>query len=283
LRYKLKIDFRIVIGRVNVRIPIFFSYAKPFNKNQEIFIEKVKLHLIQNGFSPETLGVNFHGISTPLESIKDKMSKCPGLLSIAFRRAYVKKGTGKLNTDLEDQEEYDISEKWITSPYCQIEPSMAFQIGIPILIFREKGVIADGILEKGVVPYYMPEFDLSKSIDEYFESSQWIELIKQWKEKVLNYKTKKLFEEDDIIKHIISYSLCKGKKISPEELYNMFNNTIDNDHTSHSGQRVNNYAYFLNQLKSCLNVDENDLEKEYKLPYHSLHSDYISICTDFFY
>lgn len=142
------------------------------------------------------------------------MSECFGLISIAFRRAYIKNGTEKLNADLENQEERDISGKWITSPYCQIEPSMAFQIGIPTLIFREAGVIDEGILEKGVIPYYMPVFDL-KSIDGYFEKKEWIDLLQQWKDLVLEYKTKKQFEEDDIIKHIISCSICLGKKYLP--------------------------------------------------------------------
>ena len=41
---------------------------------------------------------------------------------------------------------------------------MAYQLGLPILIFRQKGVIDDGILERGVVGLYMPEFDLEISI-----------------------------------------------------------------------------------------------------------------------
>lgn len=208
------------------------------------------------------------------------MSKCFGLLSVAFRRAYIQTGTAKFNADCKDQEAYDISGKWVTSPYCQIEPAMAFQLGIPILIFRETEVIDDGILEKGVTPYYMPVFDLNKPIDGYFESRDWIDLIQEWKVLVLEKKTKRLFEEDDIVKHIISYSICKGKKISSDELYNMFSNTIDNDRTNYSGQRWNNYDYFLNQLKSRLMTDE-DLEKMYQTD-SSLISDYIQICQTFF-
>lgn len=211
------------------------------------------------------------------------MSKCFGLISIAFRRAYIKNGTEKLNTDLENQKERDISEKWITSPYCQIEPSMAFQIGIPILIFRETEVIDEGILGKGVIPYYMPVFDLSKPIDEYFESSAWMDLIQQWKYKVLEHKTKKQFEEDDIIKHIISCSICLGKKIPSDELYKMFNNTIDKDQTNCDGQRWNSYPHFRDMLKSYLRVDEIELEKTYYTKYHSLESDYITTCGNFFY
>ena len=57
---------------------------------------------------------------------------------------------------------------------------MAYQIGLPILIFREKGVVAEGLLEKGVVGTYMPEFDVSKPQDSYFASAEWNDIIARW-------------------------------------------------------------------------------------------------------
>ena len=57
---------------------------------------------------------------------------------------------------------------------------MAFQLGLPVLILREKGVIAEGILEKGVLGVYMPEFDLSGNLDEYFKSREGVQIIQQW-------------------------------------------------------------------------------------------------------
>ena len=54
----------------------------------------------------------------------------------------------------------------MTSPFCHIEPAMAFQLGLPVLVFREKGVLDDGILEKGGCwVYILSEFDLDFSID----------------------------------------------------------------------------------------------------------------------
>jgi hypothetical protein len=44
---------------------------------------------------------------------------------------------------------------------------------LPILIFREKDVVDDGILEKGIVGLYMPEFDLDKPFD-YYWITTWI-------------------------------------------------------------------------------------------------------------
>jgi len=69
--------------------------------------------------------------------------------------------------------------------------SMAYQLGLPILIFRQKGVIADGILERGVVGLYMPEFDLDKSVDHYFASAEWHGVIGEWEGYVRSVVAKK--------------------------------------------------------------------------------------------
>lgn len=53
-------------------------------------------------------------------------------------------------------------------------------MGLPVLILREKGVIAEGILEKGVLGVYMPEFDLNCNLDDYFKSKEWIQIIQKW-------------------------------------------------------------------------------------------------------
>lgn len=251
-------------------IPVFLSYPKPFNKKQVKFVKKVEKHLKENGFAPRTLGVTDYSMDAPLVKIRRIMGECYGLLSIAFRRAYIEKGTGKHEANLANQEPYDISNSWITSPYCQIEPSMAFQIDMPILIFREKGVINDGILEKGVVGSYMPEFDLSFSIDGYFKSSEWNQLIHDWKKVVLEYKKYKQFETDEIIKHIISCSICEEKEISSKELYNAFAKSINSE-------GKNNYSRFA----SIIGIDEK-FEDRYLIKYHSALSDYITICKSFF-
>ncbi len=41
-------------------------------------------------------------------------------------------------------------------------------------------VIAEGILEKGVLGVYMPEFDLNCNLDDYFKSKEWIQIIQKW-------------------------------------------------------------------------------------------------------
>ncbi|WP_394886329.1 hypothetical protein [Clostridium butyricum] len=172
-------------------ISVFLSYPQPYLTRQKEFIDEIINQLKNRGFSTRTLGVTDYDTQAPLVAIRRLMLESNGLLTIAFRRAYIKEGLGKPSTNINGMSEYNISDKWLTSPYCQIEPAMAFQVGLPILVFREKGVIDDGILEKGVVGTYMPEFDLDIPIEEYFESPEWNQLLGKWEGYVRSVYEKK--------------------------------------------------------------------------------------------
>lgn len=162
-----------------MNISIFLSYPQPFLKSQQLFISEITDYLKNRGFSPRTLGVTDYDMDEPLTAIRRLMLECNGLLTIALRRSKIIDGIGKPSSDI-GVSDYQISNKWLTSAYCQIEPAMAFQIGLPILILREQGVIADGILEKGVTGTYLPEFDLSKPTSNYLNTEEWRQIIAKW-------------------------------------------------------------------------------------------------------
>src|SRR6185436_9700331 len=89
-------------------------------------------------------------------------------------------GTARLRTDVATLKEEPIDGKWLTTPWAHIEPAMAYQLGLPVLILREQGVLDDGILERGVAGLYMPEFDLEKPIEDYFAGAEWKGIIGKW-------------------------------------------------------------------------------------------------------
>lgn len=159
-----------------MKTSIFLSYPKPFNSEQKLFIDAVSSYLLDCGLEPRTLGVTDYDMDAPLKAIRRLMMESNGLITVAFRRTLIEQGTGKPGAP----DAYPISDRWLTSPYSHIEPAMAFQIGLPTLIIRESGVIADGILEKGVVGTYMPEFDLSSPASSYLESPEWEQIIRKW-------------------------------------------------------------------------------------------------------
>ena len=151
---------------------------------QEKFISKVSEYLDDRGFAPRTLGVTDYDTDAPLKAIRRLMMESNGLITVAFRRTFIEKGSGNYRTNIAALKSYELNDQWITSPWAHIEPAMAYQVGLPTLILREAGVMEEGVLQKGVVGTYMPQFSVSGSLDEYFDSPEWSDLIRKWEGQV---------------------------------------------------------------------------------------------------
>lgn len=163
-----------------MNISVFLSHPKPCFSKQEEFIERVRDYLKRRGFAARTLGVTDYDMDAPLTAIRRLMLESNGLITVAFRRTFVEKGTARLRTDVENLEETTVDGTWLTTPWAHIEPAMAYQLGLPILLLREKHVLADGMLERGVAGLYMPEFDLDQPVGAYFDSNEWQGIIGKW-------------------------------------------------------------------------------------------------------
>ena len=163
---------------MSYKIPVFLSYPKLFTKKQQDFIAAVQGYLDLRGFVGRTLGVTDYDMQEPLTAIRRLMLECNGLITMALKRSYIESGSSKPDSDCGEASS-NLNNTWLTSPYCQIEPAMAFQIGLPILILRERGVLAEGLLEKGVIGTYLPEFDLTTPISIYFDSEEWKQNYRQ--------------------------------------------------------------------------------------------------------
>jgi hypothetical protein len=173
--------FRLDAGAgVGLPISVFLSYPTPHLAGQVQFVDELAVALRDKGFEPRTLGVNEYDMDAPLTAIRRLMLESNGLITVALRRLWVGEGTVRKGADVSGVKETPFQETWLTSPYCHIEPAMAYQLGLPILILREQGVVADGLLERGVVGMYMPEFSLDTDPLEYLHSPEWSALLGKW-------------------------------------------------------------------------------------------------------
>ncbi|MFC0008021.1 hypothetical protein [Micromonospora siamensis] len=170
--------------RQTFKTSVFLSYPKPCREQQQGFIDRLCGYLDERGFAARTLGVTDYDMDAPLKAIRRLMRESNGLITVAFRRTYVDHAVANYLTDVTGRRSYDLSDVWLTSPWAHIEPAMAYQLGLPILILRESKVVADGLLERGVVGTYMPEFDVEDPTEEYLASPEWRQLIGQWEAQV---------------------------------------------------------------------------------------------------
>jgi hypothetical protein len=79
--------------RSRFKISVFLSYPEPCMTGQQNFIDKVCDHLDTLGLAPRTLGVTDYDTNAPLKAIRRLLLESNGLITIAFKRTYVEKGT----------------------------------------------------------------------------------------------------------------------------------------------------------------------------------------------
>ena len=177
------------------KINIFVSLSSPINREQLAFRDSLWGYLKKHGMDAVTLGYNIYDMEYPLRGIKNWMKQCYGLICIGFRRSHIQKGDVykkaviKDRYTIQNENEPDdlLDDKWLTSSFCHIETAMAFQFGIPILVFRESGVVSDGMMETGNMGLYMPEFSLSQNTPaDYMHSKEFTQLMALWMERVKN-------------------------------------------------------------------------------------------------
>jgi hypothetical protein len=173
-----------------VRVPVFLSCPTPFLEQQRLFIAGVTKYLEERGLEPRTLGQTNYDLDTPLRAVRRMLRESNGVLTIALRRHYITTGSSKPSSDMGAKAQ-DLSGQWFTSAWSQIEPAMAFQLGLPVMVLRESGVLADGILERGILDVYLPEFDVTTPVAEYVRSAQWTDLVSIWERHVRSVAMKK--------------------------------------------------------------------------------------------
>lgn len=164
------------------KIPVSLSYANPYNPLQSQFLDRVIEEIKSNLLFPRTLGRSDQSTETPLTAIRRMVISSYGLISFAFRRAFVEKAVSRPGSPIEQ----NFEDFWLSSPYLQIEPSMAYQQGLPVALFVENGVsmngVFGGILQLGAAPLNVITFNLNneQDITDFFNSVFWKETFLDW-------------------------------------------------------------------------------------------------------
>lgn len=160
-----------------MQIPVFVSSPKSYLNRQECFLQEIENLLKSHDLRPMTLGRSDYDMDAPLEAIRRLMAGSCGLICIAFRRTFIARGKDRPASDKGETERLR-DNTWLTSSYSQIEPAMAYQIGLPVLLWREKGVADEGVFDRGAVGLSMPVFDLDRPPN--LDDSEWRQPLREW-------------------------------------------------------------------------------------------------------
>ncbi|HEX8197516.1 MAG TPA: hypothetical protein VF571_15080 [Pyrinomonadaceae bacterium] len=157
-------------------LDVFLSVGTARNDEQEKFILAVEDYLRVNGFFPRTVGRSDFSYEAPLKCVEQVMKQCSGTVIIAFERLH-------LVTALEKRggsKEKSIQGENLPTVWNQIEATMGYVLGHPLLVIVENGLRSEGLLEARY-DWWVQKVDLNENA---LNSREFTGVFSNWKKRV---------------------------------------------------------------------------------------------------
>ncbi|MCR3759459.1 hypothetical protein KYB31_10730 [Clostridium felsineum] len=157
------------------RIPVFLSHPSRLNTIQQQFVDAIIRQIRRALLFPRTLPISEQYPETPLTNIRRMIASSYGMVSLNLRQRRVSLIENNLNQPIG-------GDVWEGSPFAQIEPGMAYQYGLPLLLIREIGVEQNGIWSFGIAPFLILEWDSTavNPIETFFRRNDWKSIFQNW-------------------------------------------------------------------------------------------------------
>lgn len=157
------------------RIPVFLSHPSRLNVVQQQFVDAIIRKIRKELLFPRTLPITEQYPETPLTNIRRMILSSYGMVSLNLQQQRVNIIENNLFQPIG-------TTVWQGSPFAQIEPAMAYQYGLPLLLIRETGVEQNGIWSFGIGPFLILEWDSTAQnpIETFFERNDWKSIFQNW-------------------------------------------------------------------------------------------------------
>ncbi|MFW2488723.1 hypothetical protein ACN077_09115 [Clostridium chromiireducens] len=172
-------DLMIESSKLLFRVPVFLSHPSRLNSTQQQFVDAIIKQIRSALLFPRTLPITEQYPETPLTNIRRMMLSSYGLVALNLKQRQV----SVIQNNLGQPQD---SVVWEGSPFAQIEPAMAYQYGLPILLIREIDVEQIGIWSFGIGPFLILEWNSNAPLGDFFTSNAWLEIFQNWISQVRN-------------------------------------------------------------------------------------------------
>ena len=159
---------------------VFVSVGRTASQRQEEFAREVESFLRKRGYTPRTVGRTDFSYEMPLKKIVQVMGECSGTIVIALERIHIDRGTEFRGSDGEiELENINLPTVW-----NQIEATMAYMLGHPLLAIVNANLRSEGLLENGY-DWYVKLVDLDPLS---LSSPEFLNTFNAWEKKVAEYE-----------------------------------------------------------------------------------------------
>jgi hypothetical protein len=155
------------------RIPVFLSHPSSLNTTQSRFLQRLIREIENVLLFPRTLPDTEQYPEKTLTSVRRLVLSSYGLIAVNMQQVFANYTQTNTGENLPQP-------SWEGAPFVQIEPSMGYQRGLPLLLIKEKGVNNVGVWNPAVTPFQIIEWDSTKPLDEFFNRVEWREIFQNW-------------------------------------------------------------------------------------------------------
>lgn len=140
-----------------VEARVFISMGTPYTDEHRDFRDKLESFLRDScDVNPRIIGKNEYPEGSPLTKIKDVMSKCHGVIVVAYERKFLKAGQEKRY----GLAPVSLNDEIYTTPWNHIESAMAYTLGLPIYVLCQRGLKEEGLIEDKI-DWYVKHLEIS--------------------------------------------------------------------------------------------------------------------------
>lgn len=136
---------------------IFFSTPSVMDPKETYYKETLKTYLRERGYEIIPYVRDSYPRFGQVKSVAERVKMTSGMVVFGFKQTHIIEGFYRPNTS----ETQHWTNKWLPSPWNEIEVGMAAMKNIPVLLMKEEGIdtgIFDSVLsETDIVTYVIPE------------------------------------------------------------------------------------------------------------------------------
>lgn len=159
---------------------VFLSVGSTANDQQENFVRAMERFLEENDLTPQTVGRTYFSSKQPLAAIDEVLQACVGTVIIAYERIHLETAVEKRGSP----NEKSLDGLNLPTAWNQIEATMAYTLGHPLLVLVENGLKSEGLLETGY-DWYVQWIDLDEAI---FAGRRFRGIFADWKKRIEQYQ-----------------------------------------------------------------------------------------------
>jgi hypothetical protein len=162
---------------------IFLSVGRTENKQHQQLVETVEQYLKTNELLPQTVGRTYFSSKQPLVAVLELMHECAGSIILAYERTHLIDALDKRGSSQEAR----LQDLNLPTVWNQIEATMAYTLGHPLLVLVEDGLKYEGLLETGY-DWYVMHINLAENL---LASAEFQGVFADWKRRVLAFQAQK--------------------------------------------------------------------------------------------